>query len=62
MPDVVTHQGEPLHVDCVIGVEWLRVVRDLAGRWYVGESLSETDDIECWECCGPDLGVALSFW
>lgn len=58
-PGSVTHDGEPLHVVCAIDVEGLCVVRSVTGDWYFGQLASETGDIECWECCGPDLGNAL---
>ncbi|WP_406297275.1 DUF4419 domain-containing protein [Embleya sp. NBC_00888] len=58
-PGVVTHDGEPLHVDCAIDVQGLCVVRSVAGDWYLGHLTAESGDIECWECCGPDLGNAL---
>ncbi|GCD97350.1 DUF4419 domain-containing protein [Embleya hyalina] len=60
-PGTATYNGRTLHVDCVIDVEGRQVVRDAAGHWYVGDVVSAAGGIECWDCCGPDLGLALRY-
>ncbi|MFU9033156.1 MULTISPECIES: DUF4419 domain-containing protein [Streptomyces] len=62
---LVTHNGSPLHADCVINLDGICAVRardgndDGDGNWYLGDLVSDAGDIQCWGSYGPDLGNAL---
>lgn len=62
---IVTHNGSPLHADCVVNLDGICVVRagdgndDHVGNWYLGDLVSDAGDIQCWASYGPDLGDAL---
>lgn len=61
MPAVgtVTLHGEPVRADAGIDLDGICVVRADTGHWYVGDGVSDGEDVTSWGDHGPDLGTAL---
>ncbi|MFE9421792.1 DUF4419 domain-containing protein [Kitasatospora sp. NPDC006697] len=56
----VLYRRELLEVDNAFLFNDVAVVRALDGDWYVGDLVSDRDNIVCWGNFGPDLPTALA--